>query len=388
MVQLMRYFFWFAFVLFLLASCGRAYFPIELKTISRGDREKGQQKSNVELVSLTEIAIKRANRARYQRKVIQAGDLSKPAKLIAAEDALVERIPLAADPGPYTLGVGDELTILQETIALTEARSNIEYLVDRRVTVSDQGYINISSVGRIKALGFSQYELEDIIQTKLLEKGKNSNFELTISGFKSKKIFVSGEGLMPITIPYTNSPIFLEEVLSQAKLKDRPGLDSRISIYRGDTEYVISSKKLGKGVRSGIRLFPDDKIFISSLNYRDEAVLVVGETGAQQSVKINAIQRPTLSDTIFSGNILSNVTSDFSQIYVIRKLKKKFVAYHLDITNPARILLANKFEMRPDDIIFVAAQPLSLYSRALSQILGSTGLTLQARDTVRSEVSN
>ena len=114
----------------------------------------------------------------------------------------------------------------------------------------------------------------------------------------------------------------------------------------------------------------------------------MGETGAQRSIKINALQRHTLSDTLFSGSVLNNVTSDFSQIYVIRQKNRNFIAYHLDITDPSRISLSNKFEMRPDDIVFVATQPLSLYSRTLSQILGSTGLTLQARDTIRSELNN
>ena len=95
-----------------------------------------------------------------------------------------------------------------------------------------------------------------------------------------------------------------------------------------------------------------------------------------------------MSETLFGSRILNLVSSDFSQIYVIRKDKTKFSAYHLDITNPVRISLASLFEMRPDDIIFVATQPLSLYSRTLSQILGSASLTLQARDTLRSEVGN
>ena len=90
----------------------------------------------------------------------------------------------------------------------------------------------------------------------------------------------------------------------------------------------------------------------------------------------------------FSGSVLNSTTSDFSQIYVLRKKKKLFHAFHLDITDPTRVSLANQFEMRPDDIVFVATQPLSLYSRTLSQILGSTGLTLQARDTIRTEIRN
>ena len=84
----------------------------------------------------------------------------------------------------------------------------------------------------------------------------------------------------------------------------------------------------------------------------------------------------------------SDLNSDFSQIYVLRESNKSFLAYHLDITNPTRVSLASKFEMRPDDIVFVATQPLSLYSRTLSQILGSTGLTIQARDTIRTELGN
>ena len=164
-----------------------------------------------------------------------------------------------------------------------------------------------------------------------------------------------------------------------------PGSDIKIKILRGENEYVLSMVNLFERSAQKIRLFPDDKIFIEPLNYRREHVLIVGETGAQKSIPINSIERQTLSDTLFGAPLLDTVTSDFSQIYVLRKIKKIFNAYHLDITDPTRINFASKFEMRPDDIIFVATQPLSLYSRTLTQILGSTGLTLQARDTIRAE---
>ena len=138
-----------------------------------------------------------------------------------------------------------------------------------------------------------------------------------------------------------------------------------------------------------LRLFPGDRINIDKINYKKERVLIVGETGSQKMVQIVGTERPTLSDVVYGGgDVLASVTSDFSQIYVIREKKYNFNAYHLDVTNPVRVSLANKFEMRPDDIVFVATQPLSLYSRTLSQILGSTGLTLQARDTIRSEIGN
>ena len=165
-----------------------------------------------------------------------------------------------------------------------------------------------------------------------------------------------------------------------------PGSDIKIKILRGKMSMCYQWLIYLRDQPKKIRLFPDDKVFIEPLNYRREHVLIVGETGAQKSFPINSIERQTLSDTLFGTPLLNTVTSDFSQIYVLRKIKRVFNAYHLDITDPTRINFASKFEMRPDDIIFVATQPLSLYSRTLTQILGSTGLTLQARDTIRNEV--
>ena len=226
---------------------------------------------------------------------------------------------------------------------------------------------------------------------KIIENDGEEKFEINITGFNSKKIQIVLNDT-PTTIAYTEAPMYLRDVISQvapsAKIAASEGSDVKVIIFRGENEYVFSLNRLNKSTFNKVRLFPGDNIHIKPLIYRAESVLVVGETGAQRSVLINSLQRPTLADAIFGSPVLNNVTSDFSQIYVLRKKKKIFLAYHLDITTPTRVNLASKFEMRPDDIVFVATQPLSLYSRTLSQILGSTGLTLEARDTIRSEVGN
>ncbi len=93
-------------------------------------------------------------------------------------------------------------------------------------------------------------------------------------------------------------------------------------------------------------------------------------------IPINSVQIPVLSDIVFSGQSINSLSSDISQIYLLReKQKQEFVAYHLDITNPARAKLASIIEMRPRDIVLVAAQPLTLYNRVLGQILTSVNLT-------------
>ena len=366
-------------ILLVVAGCGRAYFPIELKTISRSDRIKGQEVTDIELISMTRMEVVKANKTEYIRRVIKAGDLTKPASIVSATDALKEKLPANNDPGPYTLGKSDIITIT--TIIESETST-------RTVEVSDNGFVNLIDIGRVKAEGMTHSELEEQIIRTFIESGQRIGFEFNITGFRSKQVYINGDSIGAVVMPYTNKPLYLEDAITLAQIKKINGQDSKITLIREGEKYIFSLVNVLENPVSRYRLFPGDRIFVEGLNYRPEFVLVVGETGAQRSISISAFQRHTLSDTIFNGNVLNNVTSDFSQIYVIREKNKKFLAYHLDITNPARIKIANEFEMRPDDIIFVAAQPLSLYSRTLSQLLGSTGLTLQARDTIRTELNN
>ncbi len=363
------------------SACGRVYFPIELKTISREDRSDKQQDSNVVIVPMTSKNIKSANSAPYKRYIIEAGNLKEPAKLVPTEVALVEKHPTVNDPGPYLIGIGDVLAY-EDLVSVTSGQNTT---TTRNLTVNEDGLINFFQLGRISAEGKTLTELEDLIYKKVVETGGNTDFNLFIKDFRSKHFSVS-IGMKTKSIPYISTPIFLEQILGEIPVSST--VDAKISIFRGDEEYVLSYNALIKNTLKKVRIFPGDRIFVNSLNYKKEKVLLVGETGAQRAIPINSFLRPSLSDAIFSGSVLNSTTSDFSQIYVLRKKKKSFQAFHLDITDPTRVSLANQFEMRPDDIVFVATQPLSLYSRTLSQILGSTGLTLQARDTIRTEIGN
>lgn len=363
------------------SACGRVYFPIELKTISRSDRSDKQQDSNVVIVPMTTKNIKVANSAPYKRYIIEAGNLKEPATLVPTEVALVEKYPTNNEPGPYLIGIGD-VVAYEELVGGTSGQNS---RVTRSLIVNEFGLINFFQLGRINAEGKTLTELEDIIYKKVVETGGNTDFNLFIKDFRSKHFSVS-IGMKTKSVPYVSTPIFIEQILGEIPVSST--IDAKILIFRGEEEYTLSYNNLIRNSLKKVRVFPGDRIFVNSLNYKKEKVLLVGETGAQRAIPINSDLRPSLSDTIFSGSVLNSTTSDFSQIYVLRKKKKSFQAFHLDITDPTRVSLANQFEMRPDDIVFVATQPLSLYSRTLSQILGSTGLTLQARDVIRTEIGN
>lgn len=387
----MRLGFYF-FVLFLLAlsACGRAYFPIELKTISRSERLQKQASLDVKIIPMTSSSIMRANLQPYVRRVIEAGDLNKPAKLIPAKNAIKPKHPAENDPGTYLIGVGDTIKF---TKILRIPSNGMIRRIERLLYVKEEGLINFYEFGNIKAVGLSETQLEDLVYQKLSNVGETFDFELQVADSR-KKITIIVDGI-PNLISYRTVPMYLRETLALASAEGinlffanniDTNVETKIQLLRDNEEYELSFKDVFSKKETEIRLFPEDKIILTRLNYRPENVLVIGETGAQTSIPINSALRPTLSDTIFGNDILNKFTSDFSQIYVLRKGISVYDAYHLDITNPVRVSLASKFEMRPDDIVFVATQPLSLYSRTLSQLLGSVGLTREARDAVKTEL--
>ena len=66
--------------------------------------------------------------------------------------------------------------------------------------------------------------------------------------------------------------------------------------------------------------------------------------------------------------MLAADTAKRSQVYLLRG-KDSIVAYHLDAQSPTRLIVAEAMELRPNDILYVAEQPIMSFNRTLATIL-------------------
>ena len=88
-----------------------------------------------------------------------------------------------------------------------------------------------------------------------------------------------------------------------------------------------------------------------------------------QIFKINPATRETLADVLFtSGGPLSSSSAKRSEVYLLRGTNP-VVAYHLDAQSPTRLMVADAMELRPNDIVYVAEQPIMSFNRTLATIL-------------------
>ena len=88
-----------------------------------------------------------------------------------------------------------------------------------------------------------------------------------------------------------------------------------------------------------------------------------------QIFTIDPTKRETLADVLFtSGGVLSATSAKRSEVYLLRG-SNPVVAYHLDAQNPTRLIVADAMELRPNDILYVAEQPIVSFNRTLGTIL-------------------
>jgi polysaccharide export outer membrane protein len=82
----------------------------------------------------------------------------------------------------------------------------------------------------------------------------------------------------------------------------------------------------------------------------------------------------SLADVLFENAGIDIHFGDYAEIYVLRaesdpQQNGGLTAFHLDAENAVNLVVATRFEIRPNDVVFVAEQPVTSWNRALSQIL-------------------
>ncbi|WP_339947243.1 polysaccharide biosynthesis/export family protein [uncultured Albimonas sp.] len=84
--------------------------------------------------------------------------------------------------------------------------------------------------------------------------------------------------------------------------------------------------------------------------------------------------RSNLADILLGGGGMNIQYADYEEIYVIRQnltpaAPGAVTAYRLDASNAASLSTATVFEMRPNDIVFVAEQPITSWGRTINQLV-------------------
>jgi len=270
---------------------------------------------------------------------------------------------------------------------------------------------------------------------RLVEAQIDPSFSLEIAEFNSKRVSIGGAVNTPTIAPISLTPLRLDQAIVAAGGITVVDQDyATIRIYRDGTIYQIPLAEFYRQPDlQKIRLADGDSVFVDtefdlakaesyfseqiqlatfraelresainelqaevSLRRADMAeardnfqarleldsverdyVYLTGEIAQQGRYPLPFDRKAVLADALYGeGGGFSNQTANARNIYVLRGSAdpREFgsvTAWQLDARNAANLLMAARFELRPNDVVFISEQPVTRWSRVVNQITPS-----------------
>ncbi len=300
---------------------------------------------------------------------------------------------LLGKPVPYVIGVGDVINITvwdHPELALPPAGSlgvttdtTSLSAVGNGYNVNAQGNIQFPYVGVLQVLGLSEDAVRQVVASRLAEYLKDPQITVRIQSYRSGRVYIDGEIRNPGLQTMNDLPMTLPEVIGRAGGYTNLADTTSIALTRQGVSVNISLPLL---IENGIS--PNDILLangdlIRVMSREESKIFVLGEVSrlAAQTLRHG---RLTLGEALGEAGGVSQTSGDPKQIYIVRAANTdKPEIYHLDARSPAAFVLAEAFDLKARDVIYVDPAPLVRWNRVISLILPSA----QAAATTRSAVN-
>ena len=276
-------------------------------------------------------------------------------------------------PPEYTIGPGDQLYItVWDHPELTAPAGPQQSIYANSRLVNPDGTLYYPFVGQIHAVGMTLEQLRVHIASALAKYIEKPQVDVSVIQYASKKVWLNGAFLNPGAQPITVTPLTLAQALGTAKVDQKTADLSHLVLRRDGHDYTLDLYALQHGMYgpADIDLKPGDHLY---LGYNDnQQVYVMGEIGRPQALTFRTANM-SLAKALGETSGLNQTTSKGKSVYVIRGVKKledkPSTVFQLDAASPAAFALADRFELKPGDIVFVGAAGITRWNRFVSQLL-------------------
>jgi protein involved in polysaccharide export with SLBB domain len=314
----------------LLNGCDKILEPVSLIGGQQFDASKsGQEEFEINIKSLTFKTAKKANNAPYSRRMVLTGSGSKAnvldeanflksnfpkpsnspnyligigdqISLIQLNEFMVEfpRWPSDSDESEYILGIGDELSFAQsndstQDISITFSgegdiipTKDSDTLILTQGVIGSNGNILLFGLGNILAANRTLEDVRTEVRNILIRNGLAPNFQLDISDFQSKKVFVTQTGKAGQIKTLNNLPITLKELALGAGLSASNKNLAMVNLTRNEQEFRFTAGQLFDLSAPEIFLKDNDQIEIEIIP--DQAITIVSTVGSKGNILLGA----------------------------------------------------------------------------------------------------
>lgn len=298
-----------------------------------------------------------------------------------------EYTALFAKPTPYVIGPGDVLQItVWDHPELVEAQGPQISTPSSRPfdpapghIVDQNGDLQFPYVGKLHVASLQPDEVQKKLTNELAKYFRGPQVTVRVASFRSKQVYVDGEVHAPGAIPVNDVPMTLYEAVTRAGGFSATADQSRMVLVRGANSYPINLTALIARGENPSRILLRNGDLLRVLPRDQNGVYVMGEVNKPLTALPMRDGSLTLSDAISQAGSINANTADAAQMYVIRgALNAEPHVFHLDARSPVSMVLANQFQLQPNDVVYVDGNGLVRLSRVLSLLLPAVNAGLTA----------
>ena len=279
---------------------------------------------------------------------------------------------------PYRIGSGDILNIVvwdHPDLVLapagsltTDATSGSP--VSNGYNVSADGLIQFPYVGPFKVGGLTEYEVRERLTKALAKFFEAPKLTVRIQSYRNGRVYVDGAVRTPGLQAVNDIPMTLPEAINRAGGFARMPIARCVPFARWrDLRRQHAAAHDARRQPRDILLENGDLVRVYS---RDDAkVYVMGEVTRPMAQPLRN-GRLTLNEALGEAGGVSTTTGEPRQIYVVRSSADGTPEiYHLDAKSPVAYAMAEGFELKPRDVVYVDPAALVRWNRVISMILPS-----------------
>ena len=182
----------------------------------------------------------------------------------------------------------------------------------------------------------------------------------------------------------------LTTVSSQMSTPDQSGLlvtsDGTISFPFAGTFKVagLSLPQIEKLIEKRIsKYIRHPQVTVRVVTFRSKEAQVLGEVGGQRTIPLT--DKPmSLLDALNQAGGTSVLSANTTRIYVIRGNVKDITVFKLNAKSPEMMVVAQHFNIKNNDIIYVSPLSITSWNRVMSQLLPTLANTALVQTTAKS----
>ncbi|MFT4564680.1 MAG: polysaccharide export outer membrane protein [Gammaproteobacteria bacterium] len=272
----------------------------------------------------------------------------------------------------YVIGAGDVLQIIVwDHPELTIPAGSFRDAETSGQQVGEDGYLYYPYVGMVKASGMNIAALRDVLTDKLSTYIQDPQLDVRVVAFRSKRVYVVGEVEQPGVLPLRDIPLTIADAISLSGGLTENAHKGGVNVSREGKVHEIDLKALYDYADSSQNLTLRHGDIINVLDRSQQKVFVMGEVKQPSSVEI-LNGHLTLAAALGEAGGVNQNSANSGAIFVVRGTDDDNPQiFQLDARYATGMLLAERFGLQAQDVIFVDTAGISQWNRVITQLLPS-----------------